>query len=370
MKHGFSLIELMIATALSSMIGALLIAALYQGARSQTAIDSLFDASLRIGIVNNVMERDLMGAFVPMQARIKEEKEEQEEAQDKKTTQKKDTDAKKADTKKGQEAEKQTVSKPAEKPLEKIFYATPKGENLDVLTFVTNNPIEIFVGKDTGIAKPRVVRVQYRLQLENEKESKDTFMLMRQESAELDLSKFNTTRAYEVIGGIKSFAVTYTARITKKEAQPNNAQPKSPSNAQQKSATPPAGAQKEAAQPKITYEYKTTKEWVSEQAQENQKKEEEAPPRIPYRVEIKMVLWNKQHTKEEEWSISFELPVDTNEEQKEDTDVKKKTDDKKSATAAKNEAPTNKKVASNDAHHLVESLSATLGNVTKALSKL
>jgi prepilin-type N-terminal cleavage/methylation domain-containing protein len=381
MKYGFSLIELMIATALSSMIAALLVTALYQGSRSQTVIDSVFDTSLRVGIVNNILERDLMGAFVPTQARIKDEKEDQEDAEDKKASQKKETDTKKTDTKKDQADEKQKVSKPAEKPLEKIFYGTRKGENLDVLTFITNNPLEVYVGKDSGVAKPKVVRVQYRLQLENEKESKDTFVLVRQESTELDLSKFNATRAYEVIGGIKSCVVKYTARMVKKEEQKKNATPPAGAQkeAQQKGAKPTADTAKQNTPPK-TYDYKTMQDWVSERPQEDNKKEEETLPRVPYRVEIRIRLWNKKHTKEQEFTLSFELPVDTMGEQKEDDD-KQQGDDKKSASSSKKsglstivsttaETTSNKKVASNDPHHLVDSLTATLGNITKALSAL
>ena len=79
------------------------------------------------------------------------------------------------------------------KPIEKIFYSTNKDGILEMLTFVTNNPLVVYVGKDVGEVKPKVVRVQYSLKPEADK--KNSYTLFRQESMELDLEKFkNVTR--------------------------------------------------------------------------------------------------------------------------------------------------------------------------------
>src|SRR5690606_20309933 len=188
MKYGFMLIELIIATLIASMIGSLLLTALYQGGRSQAAIDTMFETSVRVGIVTGQLEKDFMGAFVPVQARIKDEKEEDEESSTAKPPASKSTEKKPVSTDKDSKEEK--VSKPAEKPLEKIFYSINKGTRLDHVTFITNNPLAVFVGKDVGVVKPKVVRVQYTLKAEDEKQKKDTFTLFRQEGTELDLSKF------------------------------------------------------------------------------------------------------------------------------------------------------------------------------------
>lgn len=371
MKYGFMLIELIVATLIASMIGSLLLTALYQSSRFQNSVDTMFDTSLRVGIVTNQLERDLMGAFVPTQARIKDAKE--EEAVEKKDS-KADAGKKSSDKK---EEKKEKISKPAEKPLEKIFYSTNKGANLDTLTFITNNPLSVFVGKDVGVVKPKLVRVQYVLKPENDKEKKDTFTLFRQEGIELDLAKFGSTRSYEVINGIKEFAVTYTAKIEKKEEKSQAVPAKE--GAEKKDAkvlpTSSKGAEsKQEKKPKV-YEYKTSKDWVSERKQEENKTaqgEEQEFPRVPYLVEIKMVLWNKQHSKDEEFALVFELPVDTSptvekeeEDKKDDKKNKKDSDDK----LAEKFDDTNKQ-ANNDKTELVESLTVTLGNLTKALSKL
>lgn len=371
MKYGFSLIELMVSTLIASMIGSLLLTALYQSSRVQNSVDTMFDTSLRVGIITNQLERDLMGAFVPTQARIKDAKEEEgSEKKDGKVDAGKKSSEKKEDK---QEEKKEKISKPAEKPLEKIFYSVNKGVNLDTLTFITNNPLSVFVGKDVGVVKPKLVRVQYVLKPdeENSERKKDTFTLFRQEGIELDVAKFGSTRSYEVINGIKEFAVTYTAKIEKKEENSQAAPVKE--GAEKKDV-------KQLGQKPKVYEYKTSKDWVSERKQEENKTgqgEEQEFPRVPYMVEIKMVLWNKQHSKNEEFTLVFELPVDTSpvEEKEEKDDKAPKKDEKKDSSDKSSEKTPNSSVDKNKQAHsdkaeLMESLTVTLGNLTKALGTL
>ena len=295
MKHGFMLIELIIATLIASMIVGILLTALSQGSRFQIAVDNIVDTSLRIGIVSNQLEKDLMGAFVPIQA----ERGKKGESGDA------DKQAAVVDDKKAGEkpAEKKSETKEKKKPLEKIFYSTNKEGNLDQLTFITNNPLVVFVGKDVGVVKPKIVRVHYVLK--SEVGTEHSYALYRQESLELDLSQPQTGRQYEIIGGIKSFSVVYTARIEKKQEASKGAGGAGEKVAQQKE------------QPKISYEYKTSKDWVSEQKKEDDKQQQEAP-RIPYSVEIKIVLWDKQNSKDKEFTVVCEIPVDhTSEKQQE-----------------------------------------------------
>lgn len=321
MKYGFMLIELIVATLIASVIGTLLLTALSQETRFQQVIDMMVDTSLRVGIAGNQLEKDFMGAFIPMQARLKEEqdKDENEPAdKNKKTAETKKEDTSKKEAPKA-EPKKEKVKKPAEKPLEKIFYGTTKEGHLDTLTFVTNNPLTVFVGKDVGVVKPKVVRVQYLLKPENEKEKNSSFVLIRQESTELDLAKYTNVKSYELIGGIKECTVTYTARIKKEEpkAQQAPAQAGAEKTAGKQQTENVASAQK----PKVEYEYKVLKEWVSEQKEEGAKgsNQEEAKkfPRIPYMIEIKMTLWNMQRNKTEDFVFMFELPIDPSVEKKE-----------------------------------------------------
>jgi prepilin-type N-terminal cleavage/methylation domain-containing protein len=350
-KKGFSLIELLIGIAIGSMIASILLTALYQGSRFQKTVDTVFDSSVRVAIVTNQLEKDFMGAFIPVQARIKQSDEEQE---DEDPAQKKESAVVKKETPSGKK-DTQQVDRPAEKPLEKIFYSTNKGTNLATLTFITNNPIAVFVGKDVGVMKPKIVRVQYTLV--PDKEKKDTFRLIRQEGVELDLANFGKPRSYELLDAIKEFSVTYTARIEKKEENKQNMR-------EDKQAT--------ATSQKVLYEYKTMPEWVSEPAQDAQKpptEENQQMPRIPYSVTIKIVLWNKKQA-EETYIVSYEIPVDTSEpQQKEKTGARK---EKRSEQSSKEVGKTtaDKKVVENKQQDTFESLSITMGNVTKLLSRL
>ena len=95
-----------------------------------------------------------MGAFLPVQA-FKEKEEKKEE--DKKDT---DTDTGKKPPPKKPPPKKE---KKERKELKKVFYGINRGTMLDVLTFITNNPMSAYWGKQTGKAKPKVARVVYRL---------------------------------------------------------------------------------------------------------------------------------------------------------------------------------------------------------------
>jgi hypothetical protein len=363
MKHGFMLIELIIVTLIASMIGTLLLTALSQGARFQKTVDVMVDMSLRIGIFSNQFEKDFTGAFIPMQARLKEEKEEADETETKKegaaTKNEKSVDA---------TPEKEVAKKPAEKPLEKIFYGTTKENHLDTLTFVTNNPLTVFVGKDVGVVKPKIVRVQYTLKRENEKDKESPFVLMRQESNELDLAKYTNVRAYELLSGIKECIITYIARIEKEDEKEKQA-----------AATTTKGApEKQTAKqekPKIQYEYKLLKEWQSEPKDKTQaeKKEETNFPRIPYMIEIKMTLWDIQRTKTEDFVFTYQLPIDISPgkekepEKKEEAKEKTKANDKQLAEKEGAEKTAQLNIDKKD--NFMNTMTKTMGNITKIFNK-
>lgn len=289
MKYGFALIELIVATLIASMVAGILLAALSQGNRFQLIIDNTIDLSSRMSVVTNQLEKDLLGAFIPVQAERKDDKKKEESAaansQDKQQKEKKESAEKK------EEGEAKDAEKKEQKPIEKIFYSTNKSGKFDTLTFITNNPLEVYVGKDVGIVKPKVVRVQYSLRPELGK--KDSYALFRQESMELDLEKYKDVRAYEVIDGIKNCTIKFTARIKKEEKKESG----------------------KASE--VKYEYKVLNEWVSEQKKEAEQKKVEFP-RIPYSVEITLALWDMQEVKEQTYTIVCQIPVDFSEPKKQE----------------------------------------------------
>lgn len=311
LADGFTLIELIVATLIASMISAVLLTALYQSSSIQASVDTTIDFSERIGIMSNLLEKDLAGAFVPMEAHRKDDEKggEKNVAPDEKG----DNTQKAAEKKNGTE-QKPEKKKEQKKPIEKIFYSTSKNGMLDTLTFVTNNPLVVFVGKDVGVVKPKAVRVQYRLKPEDG--SKDSYVLVRQESNELDLAEYKNVREQEVIGGIKKLSVSFTARIEKKS---ESSSAKS-SGGHGKTTADAAGEQKKKQEKeKKVYEYKVQPEWVSEQkkdaakSQEKKETDKKEPefPRIPYSVEFKITLWNKQKKKDVEYVVVCHIPVDS-----------------------------------------------------------
>jgi hypothetical protein len=357
MKHGFMLIELIIATLIASMVAGILLTALNQSSRFQMFIDDTVDMSMRIGVVANQLEKDLMGAFIPVQAELTEKKE--EEAQDEEAEGAEQTIIQAPDEKKSEKQpdEKKTAKKEKQKPLEKIFYATNKEGNVDLLTFITNNPLVVYVGKDVGVVKPRIVRVQYSLKPEADTE--DSYILQRQESNELDLNQWKNIRSYEVIGGIKSFSATYTARIESSSAKASEDSRK-------------ASESKE----KIKYEYKTLKDWVSERKKEGEKEQEF--PRIPYNIEFKMELWNKQNTREKEFTVVCEIPINFM-SQKKSEPAKTPPKQQSSSAKASEDKPGGKqeiaqnskdKTAEQKKFNAIESLTHSLENLTKMFGQI
>lgn len=359
MKQGFMLIELIIATLIASMVAGVLLTALSQSARFQTVVDNVVDTSTRIGVVANQLEKDLMGTFIPVQAEEKKDnsssakatQDKQKEAVDKKDAGKKDDSAEK-------DVEATKGKKEEPKPIEKIFYSTNKGGKFDTLTFITNNPLVVYVGNDVGVVKPKVVRVQYSLKPEPGK--KDSFALFRQESMELDLEKYKDVREYEVIGGIKSFTITFTARIEKKDEK----------------ASADTSASK--ANVKVSYEYKTLNEWVSEQKKDAEKEKAEFP-RIPYSVEIKMSLWDIQDKKEKDFTIVCQIPVDFSEpkkEEKKQPEQPKKDEETPNAPADKSAKGQPNKIVGNQRAggqsvdvYSIEAVGDTVKNLTKIFGR-
>lgn len=303
------LIELIIATLIASLIAGVLFAMLFQSARVQTSVDNVIDLSVRVGVVANQLEKDLIGCFVPKQA----EEKKQEASSFAKASEDTSKDVK-------------VPAKEKPKVIEKIFYSTNKNGQLDTLTFITNNPLVVYVGKDVGVAKPKVVRVQYTLKPEEHK--KDSYALFRQESMELDLEKYKNVTPYEVIGGIKKCTVTFTARLEKKKDEKSE----------------------NAEKAKKEYEYKTQNEWVSEQKKEEGKEKSEFP-RIPYSVEMKLTLWDLQEKKNKEFTIVCEIPTDFSPVKVKKQDKKEpeqpKQDENKEAGQSADQVPFAPKVASN-----------------------
>lgn len=179
MQRGFMLIEVLIASLISAIFGVILFAAYYQSNRVTRSIDDFIDVYSREALLQHQLERDIFGAFIPEQAKAKEN------------------------------------------AIENIFVSTNKDGTFDMLTFITNNPLTTYGG-----SKPRIVRVVYRLKPDKVNDhEKNSYTLFRQESINLDLKAFKLSdtldaksiRTYEVADGIKSFKIEHTAIVPKED---------------------------------------------------------------------------------------------------------------------------------------------------------
>jgi len=251
MKKGFILIELLIATLIAGMISILLLTALQQTNKFQSVIDNNIDIYTRATIFHHQLEKDIMGAFVPIQA-----------------------------------YEKSVGSEKKQKkpPLDHIFYSANRDKKFDILTFITTNPLAIYWGVKTGSAKPRIARVVYRLKPEDKK--KLSYILLRQEGSKLSFARYEKNnqkapRSYQLIDGIKDLSITYT--IVEKQQETDKKQ----------------------------LSYKTVNEW--NWPQKNQQGKKEKPP-LPQFITVNLVLWDNDYKRDTSFTFIFAIIIDAKQE--------------------------------------------------------
>ena len=296
-KPGFSLIELMIAVGIASVLGVLLFAALDQIRKLVPVVDTITQVYESAALVNMQLERDLSGVTAPTEFYARQKK----EAPPAQPIQKK----KEEESKKNQQAKNAAEVKPPEpppKPFEKLFYGTAKGDNFEQLTFITTNPLQVYWSAKAGAAKPRMARILYTL-----KEEKNTvpglpksYSLVRQESKNLNYEALNKeeTKAQEQIlaQGIKSAAIEYTAVLvdeTEKKEKEQDAQ--------------------KAAQEKKVKEIRKSFEWLDKTTPEKpeqpvaEQKKEKKLPLVPGQVELTISFWDIQ--KKRAFPFSFKIPI-------------------------------------------------------------
>lgn len=264
MKRGFTLIELLIALAIGGMVITFLFNSYFQTSQVVSRIDTAIDITTRATIIKHQLEKDIMGAFVPVQAEPEPEKDPQP-------------------PRPGQQ--KEPPKKP-KKTLEKVFYGINKGSNLDVLTFITNNPMSAYWSKQMGKAQPKIARVVYRLV----EDGKNSFKLLRQEDTDLEFNAYSDStkiRAYEVAEGIKELKTTYIAVQKKTE----DIKPTSP------------GKQQMVKEEKTS---EKTSEWNIKK--EDGKKADEQKQTIPNIVQIELSLWNSD-AHERATTYEFSIPI-------------------------------------------------------------
>lgn len=257
MARGFVLMQLMITLVVSAMLSTALLFAIMQMSQSKIVLNTVTGVYGRIAIVQNQMERDVMSAFIPAQVDL---------------------------------LQTSTEKKEQEKPLEKIFYGTSRepGHRMELLTFITSSPLEVFYGVKNTQPKPRVARVVYRL-VPDERHA-NSFILMRQEGTtnlQFDAYKQDATgslRSFALIDGIQDFSISYVA------------------------------IEVDAKEEKQTRVFKKTNSWDSTPKKEQKEASErqqmfvkKEQVKLPNQLEMKLTLWDS--TFENTRMFEFVIPI-------------------------------------------------------------
>jgi type II secretory pathway component PulJ len=265
MKSGYVLLEVIIASAIAAMLSTILLTSMTQLTRSTAAAYSLMSVDMRLMLFFKQFEHDISTAFVP---RVKKEREEAQAAQ---TT----TPAS------GQQQAQQSQRIELE-PLPKSFIGKTVDGRLQELSFITTNPIPSY-----NIAKPRIMRVVYRLVQEPER--KDSLRIMRYETPELSLQELpkESTQNFMLIDHVKDFKMEFVAYVQEpQQAASRPGQQQTQTGAQQ----PPPPKRKIVVQ-----------EWPSRDL------EEQRANLIPDQVVVNMVLWDLNY--KHETHVSYVIPI-------------------------------------------------------------
>lgn len=283
---GFILIELLVSLLIAALLSVGMMNSLTMVFKTNEVMDSLMDISGGSLRLQQQLERDLSGVFIPPSLLAKTSDVQKTPASDNKPEQTQVPAPKK---------------EPEEQKNKQLFFATKKDTNTDVLTFITTNPLASFWSDTAGQAQSRVVRVVYRL--EPDKNNPPLFRLMRQEGMDLDFQKYapeakKQIRQLEVMSGIKAFALKFMIEDEpeKKDKEAFDTTPLS--KAAQGTAKPASDGES-----KKTITYKTLDEWRDEEKKDEKSQKKE--PKIPRFVHLKVTLMDAQKKREETFESMF-----------------------------------------------------------------
>jgi prepilin-type N-terminal cleavage/methylation domain-containing protein len=285
-KPGFSLIELLVASLIASILGTLLFTAFYQINRFVPVIDNRTTIIEKAALLNAQLEKDFAGIIVPNEF-YERSSLRQEASADK---QPKDKQNEKKDAK--QEAKEIQPKADKKKPLEKIFYSINKAGMLDQLTFLTTSSLQVYWGPKAGSAKPRIVRVLYKLK-ENPatKDGKKSYSLIRKESPKLEFDEIEKGLEYVLVDNVKSLTMDYTAVLIEPEKKPATNQ-----------------GQKPAQKPQI--EIKQLSEWKEKTQKEETEKDQNQKqmPLVPQVISLDLGLWDATKKRGTSFVFTYKVP--------------------------------------------------------------
>lgn len=253
MKKGFTLIEMVIAVAISGIISTALYMLLHQTQRAVSNIITITTDDAVLITTYQQLLRDITGAFAPSESWPRRTSPQAQALEGKQTQNQKtppDIKSPQKDTQVKLDEKQKTTEQPPD--VTNVFVYTAKSGMFSNLTFISHNPLSVYSDPEQASSTIRAVRIMYSLKPDTFEP--DSFVLMRQESSILDVKKFNDTnkiRAYELARGIKNFTLQFMYEPSSQEEQEDT------DSSQQ--------AEQEQATEKKIKRYRTVTSWSSDE---------------------------------------------------------------------------------------------------------
>lgn len=192
-QQGFSLLEVLIATAVAAVLSVIVSGALWQAQRVSARAERRMDLQSEMFIASRQLARDISGACVPLQyfTRLEQQK-------------KKVTPETTAQPSAALASPQQKTARKEIPSLSNIFVIKFE-QQMPTISLITNNPLTVFVSESVGTIKPKLIRVRYTFQPSQERSPQGVplYKLLREEFP-LDQEQ---GRAYVLADRISSVAI-------------------------------------------------------------------------------------------------------------------------------------------------------------------
>ena len=215
---GFSLIEVILAMAISIGLTAILFQSLSQSNVVLQRIITFSGLERKVTVLEQLLDREISGITIPNLVWDESKQNKDDESNGvSKDGEKKDADKKNKD----ESSEKKDAQKENNIPQSFVYEADEAG-NLKTFTFITTNPAAVYSEPQT-----RLVRIRYTFV--PDPETPGTFIVMHQQSENLDPKVFATDsnegiRSYPLINGVKKLTCEFL--IEKSEEKSKDADKK------------------------------------------------------------------------------------------------------------------------------------------------
>ena len=303
-QKGFTLIEVLLATALAGIVSVFLMQMISRINSTQHTLDVRMSAYVRATLIQNQLDRDMNGATMFTEYDYSASQQKTNQEQDQETDSSPDPEESKNQIDKTDKTDKNKSDKkkPELKYPMQLFVATSQEGQLGELTFFSTNPVQSYWGLKAGKARPKIVRITYRL-VPEEKVKQPSYRLTRQEVLLSPLGESNKSiasdedKTYTLAEGIRDMTVKYGwfehENINKSEqASSDNKE-----------------TEKASQIPSYTYQYHTASQWTAPERPRKASTESIADKRgtddseynpqpvIPSYIEIRISFWDTTRQK-------------------------------------------------------------------------